>query len=62
MVLADGRNSNLQFMANNYVCTEYIGGYVGKVDLPESNAITCFGLRSKFNVGIIIIMHGAVGS
>jgi hypothetical protein len=35
MVLANGGNSNLQFMTNKYGCTECVGGYVGNADLPK---------------------------
>jgi hypothetical protein len=45
MVLANGGNSNLQFMTNKYGCTEYVGGYVGKVDLPESKAVIDTALK-----------------
>ncbi len=45
MVLANGGNSNLQFMTNKYGCTEYIGGYVGKVDLPESKVVIDTALK-----------------
>jgi hypothetical protein len=45
MVLANGGNSNLQIMTNKYGCTEYIGGYVGKVDLPESKAVINTALK-----------------
>jgi hypothetical protein len=45
MVIANNGNSNLQFMTNKYGCTEYIGGYVGKVDLPESKCVIDTALK-----------------
>ena len=35
----------MQFMTNKYGCTEYVGGYVGKVDLPESKAVIDTALK-----------------